>query len=82
MGEQFYLGYPALLWAVWRWRAGKGGGSPRRVPHVLALICLGSLIASAIFTRTDPALAFYLLPTRAWEMALGAFVACAHFTIG
>ncbi len=61
--EQFYIFFPlALLFFS------KFGRS--RSLTILAL--LGSLTLSIILTEQSPAGAFYLLPTRAWELLIGA----------
>lgn len=66
---QFYLILPLVLIAVWKWR-------PNRNAIAMALlagICV-SLALSIIFTPLKPSAAFYLLPTRAWEMLAGGLV--------
>ena len=66
--EQFYLLFPPLLLAVWRWR-------PRAaLPFAIALVLAGFAVSLFLMPRW-PLGAFYLLPTRIWELALGA--ACA-----
>lgn len=63
--EQFYLLLPALLFVTpARWRRGM----------VIALAGL-SFVACLIVAASDPTAAFYLLPTRAWELLIGAVVA-------
>ena len=68
--EQFYVVWPvALLLASRardRWRAITG-----------VVIGLGviSLVASLYYTKNSPIWAFYLLPTRAWELLAGAALA-------
>lgn len=66
--EQFYILYPALLLAVWRWR-----------PAAVAPVILGAVLASFLLAlglgAQHPTAAFYLLPSRAWELGLGALVA-------
>ncbi|HET7104543.1 MAG TPA: acyltransferase family protein [Terracidiphilus sp.] len=69
--EQFYILWPWLLIAlrnrvVSRWR----------FAIVLAAL-VGSLALSAIWAVSKPEAAFYLLPSRAWELALGAVLALA-----
>ena len=66
--EQFYLIFPLLLLVVARWMK-------RRVLVVLAAIIALSLIASVFVTSVAPGAAFYLLPTRAWELGAGALLA-------
>ena len=66
---QFYLLLPLVLLAVWKWRPGR--------PAVIAVMGVGllvSLILSLVVTPLRPSAAFYLLPTRAWEMLAGGMV--------
>lgn len=68
--EQFYLFWPALLLLAVR-----GGGAMRQRRRVLlavALVGAASFALSLVWTQTDAPLAFFLLPARAWELALGA----------
>ncbi|HEX9045153.1 MAG TPA: acyltransferase family protein, partial [Candidatus Limnocylindrales bacterium] len=68
--EQFYLVWPTLLGlAVWR------GGSRRRVVVVLAAVVGASLALSVWLTGVDAPVAFYSLPTRAWQLGLGGLLA-------
>ncbi len=67
--EQFYILYPlALVWLQRRGGAWMTGG----------LLAIGavSLAASIYGTYYHPAAAFYLLPTRAWELLTGGVLAC------
>lgn len=67
--EQFYLFFPPLLWAAWRWTS-------RRM--LVALIGAATLISFALAVygvAKMPLAAFYFLPFRAWELALGALLA-------
>jgi peptidoglycan/LPS O-acetylase OafA/YrhL len=72
--EQFYLVWPALLIAGMllgsRFRLRRGGAIV-----LVALVFVGSFAASLALTETSPGAAFYLLPTRAWELAAGALLA-------
>jgi peptidoglycan/LPS O-acetylase OafA/YrhL len=68
--EQFYLFWPALLLVVAR----VGGASRLRVGGVTAAVGAVSLAVSLTLTETNTPLAFFLLPARAWELALGALV--------
>jgi peptidoglycan/LPS O-acetylase OafA/YrhL len=66
--EQFYLFYPLILLLIRR-RANK---------FLRPLVLLGtalSLILSVWISYKQPAFAFYMLPTRAWELGLGAIAA-------
>jgi len=65
---QFYLVYPIILIGLFRFV----GEQKTKLALVLMAVC--SLIASAFVTNTDPVFAFYMLPTRAWEMIAGGLV--------
>ena len=65
--EQFYLLFPALMMAASRFRL-------RRLAMVLVLLA-GSLALAAVGAYVKPSASFYLLPTRAWELMLGAALA-------
>ncbi len=70
--EQFYLVWPALLiLATWR------GPSRRAAFTALAIVAVGSFATSLYLTDASAAWAFYSLPTRAWELALGGLLAVA-----
>ncbi len=68
--EQFYLFWPALLLVV----AGRGT-SIARVGVTVAVVAAISFVLSIAWTSTDAPLAFFLLPARAWELAVGAALA-------
>jgi peptidoglycan/LPS O-acetylase OafA/YrhL len=76
--EQFYLVWPALLVSVlgvWRGNAGNAkGGSSRRLKIAMLTIGAASLLACAVMTQTAPQMAFYLMPSRAWQFATGALI--------
>lgn len=79
--EQFYLLWPALILGTAWWLRHRSAGSRRgtasTLPYlvVLAVVAGGSLALSVLWTRTLPAWAFFSLPTRAWELAIGGLVA-------
>ncbi|HEX3406619.1 MAG TPA: acyltransferase family protein [Caulobacteraceae bacterium] len=63
---QFYLLYPLLLLALWRW-------APRRwLWPILAALAAGSFALALAALPHNATLSFYMLPTRAWELLLGA----------
>lgn len=66
---QFYLILPLILVAVWKWRPDR-----HSITIVLLVGLLASLALSVIITPLKPSAAFYLLPTRAWEMLTGGLV--------
>ena len=63
--EQFYLVFPLLLVALKRWPAAARS-------TVVCLLGCASSIACCWLTEHDPFAAFFLLPTRAWELLAGA----------
>ncbi|MBM3999528.1 MAG: acyltransferase [Planctomycetes bacterium] len=66
--EQFYLLYPVMLWAMRRLRK----NSMIAWLAAAALVSFGLNLAS---TFHRPVAAFYLLPTRAWELLVGGILA-------
>jgi len=66
--EQFYLLFPAVLLIALKFARSS-------TPVVLLLIGLASFAFSAWASIYKPTLAFFLLPTRVWEFALGALAA-------
>jgi peptidoglycan/LPS O-acetylase OafA/YrhL len=67
--EQFYILFPLLLWVLaWRW--------PRRTLPVIVAITAASFALNILAHRFGAGTAaFYLLPTRAWELGVGAILA-------
>jgi peptidoglycan/LPS O-acetylase OafA/YrhL len=68
--EQFYLLWPALLILATRSRRPRIGAG-----LVLTGVAIGSYLAALALTDSAPAWAFYSLPTRAWQLALGGLLA-------
>jgi peptidoglycan/LPS O-acetylase OafA/YrhL len=68
--EQFYLVWPALI-VLLTWR---GGGS-RRLIAALLIGVVASFALSMWLTDASPARAFYLLPTRVWQLGVGGLLA-------
>ncbi|MCU1668431.1 MAG: acyltransferase [Blastococcus sp.] len=75
--EQFYLFWPVLLvLAAWPARRAGGRATPVVAPAVaLALVAAGSFAVSLAWTRSSPPWAYFSLPSRAWELAVGGLVA-------
>ena len=70
--EQFYLCWPLVLWVVLR------GAHPRRRAAVaLTVLAATSFLLAQRGLVTAPAWAFFSLPTRAWQLAVGALLALA-----
>jgi peptidoglycan/LPS O-acetylase OafA/YrhL len=71
--EQFYLFWPLTLLLLRR--------RPRRYRRLLTVMMIAVAIVSFCtciwMTRTNPTGAFYLLPARMWELAIGGLIAVA-----
>jgi peptidoglycan/LPS O-acetylase OafA/YrhL len=66
--EQYYLLFPPFLMIMWR--LGKG-----RILWLMLFLTLSSLSFAQISSSHQPVADFFLLPTRAWELAIGVIVA-------
>lgn len=66
--EQYYVLFPLFLMLFWR--LGK-----RWILFTLGLVFVASLAVADWAAYAKPAAAFYLLPTRGWELLVGAFAA-------
>jgi peptidoglycan/LPS O-acetylase OafA/YrhL len=66
--EQFYVFFPLFLMLIWK--LGR-----RWVVIVLAPVFVASLLLAQWASIAEPTAAFYLLPTRGWELLIGAFAA-------
>lgn len=65
--EQFYIVFPVILLLALRlFRS--------RTTQVMLLIIAGSFLLSVYGVLKKPTFAFYMLPTRAWELALGGLI--------
>jgi peptidoglycan/LPS O-acetylase OafA/YrhL len=79
--EQFYLLWPALIigtaWLLVRRAAGTGAATRSVTPYalVLAIVAATSFVISLLWTHTWPSWAFFSLPSRAWELAVGGLIA-------
>lgn len=64
---QFYIVFPFIIWAINRF-------FPRYMFGILLALGLVSLQISNFIVKDNPDMAFYLLPTRAWELIFGGLV--------
>jgi len=62
--EQYYVVWPLLLWAAYRWRLNLGA--------MVVVLLLGSFTLMMQWPRME---AFYFLPSRFWELLLGGGLA-------
>jgi peptidoglycan/LPS O-acetylase OafA/YrhL len=65
--EQFYAIFPMFLLLLARLKI-------RRLLAPMIVLTIASLCISEWMTRVNPKLDFYLLPTRCWELGVGAIV--------
>jgi peptidoglycan/LPS O-acetylase OafA/YrhL len=70
--EQFYLIVPLLLCLVFALRF------QRRLGLILGVGVLASFLVSVYYLGRDPKGAFYLLPSRAWELGAGSLLVLAR----
>lgn len=66
--EQYYVLFPLFLMLFWKF-------GRRWILFTLGLVLFASLALAQWAAYAEPAAAFYLLPTRAWELLIGAFAA-------
>jgi peptidoglycan/LPS O-acetylase OafA/YrhL len=66
--EQFYVFFPLMIMVV-------GAYFKRRYVLWLSIAVLLSFVANVAGVLIEPSAAFYLLPTRAWEMGVGSLIA-------
>lgn len=66
--EQFYVLFPIVLMLVWR--LGR-----KRIVVLLTIVALLSLALAEYAISRKPDATFFLLPTRAWELAMGSLIA-------
>ena len=66
--EQYYLLFPIFLMITWRFKM-------RQVVLLLVIIFIASLAMAQILVVSRPEFTFFLLPTRGWELLIGAFIA-------
>ena len=74
--EQFYLFWPLVIVAIARLTRSRGDVR-RATVGTAVLLGGGSLVACILITPDRQPFAFYWLPTRAWELLVGALLAVA-----
>ena len=66
--EQFYLFWPFIIFGLYKI------GARRAVFQGVLTITLSSFLLSLFLTPREPIWSFYSLPTRAWELGVGALL--------
>jgi peptidoglycan/LPS O-acetylase OafA/YrhL len=66
--EQYYLLFPIFLMTIWRF-------GQRNIIIIFVILAAVSLASAQFAITYDPSAAFYLLPTRAWELLFGVLAA-------
>jgi peptidoglycan/LPS O-acetylase OafA/YrhL len=66
--EQFYLFWPIIVLVAYK------VGGRKNLFRAIALITVASFLFSLYLTKAEPIWAFYSLPTRAWELGVGALL--------
>jgi peptidoglycan/LPS O-acetylase OafA/YrhL len=73
--EQFYVLFPVTLLLFWRL-------GTRWLIAVVVTVAVASLALAEYWQPWDASAAFYLLPTRAWELSIGVLCALSQFKQG
>lgn len=66
--EQYYILFPLFLMLTWKL------GKPW-ILRLLAVAFVISLVGAQCLSATYPSFNFFMLPTRGWELLIGAFIA-------
>ncbi len=66
--EQFYLFWPVIVLIAFK------AGGRKRLFQIIGAITAASFLFSLYLTAAAPIWAFYSLPTRAWELGIGALL--------
>lgn len=66
--EQFYLIWPLVLLLAWRWLRGR----PTSLSVVFVVATIVGFVGCLVAVSYAPIQAYYLMPSRLWELTLGA----------
>ncbi|HEX3784240.1 MAG TPA: acyltransferase [Pseudonocardiaceae bacterium] len=73
--EQFYLVWPILILLCVRYGRRRGVSPLPAVRLAIGTLAIASIAFSVWFTRNHPAPAYFVTPTRMWELAAGGLTA-------
>ncbi|MEU4443085.1 acyltransferase family protein [Actinosynnema sp. NPDC050801] len=76
--EQFYLVIPLVLLGAAVLAARRGARPVRYAAVAVGVITVASLAFSVWYTPVDPGAAYFVTPTRMWELGLGGLAAVAQ----
>lgn len=76
--EQFYLMWPFII-LIGVGHFSRGDRTPNLASILLLTLCVSAMLSFAL-AFTSPKHAFYLMPPRSWQFALGALVAYSQAT--
>lgn len=71
--EQYYILFPFVFYMFYKYSFLR-----RNIEAILISLTILSFSANLIATHIKPLWAFYLLPTRAWELLIGCLLAANH----
>ena len=71
--EQFYLVLPVMLVCIWKY-CKSGRQLWYTVLSCLGFVFLASFVFSVVYTPINQPFCFYMLFSRAWELAIGSFI--------
>lgn len=77
--EQFYVLFPLILW--FSGLPQDRTGAVKKFSLIIGVAAIASLVSYIWLSKINPIAAFYLMPTRFWELALGAGVYLAILKI-
>ncbi|WP_051766270.1 acyltransferase family protein [Saccharothrix syringae] len=75
--EQFYLVIPLVLLGACALAARRGGRPARYAAAAVGLITVASFAFSVYYTPLDHGAAYFITPTRMWELGIGGLAAMA-----
>ena len=76
--EQFYVIFPFIFFLWYRFKDHTSRLISFSAKWILAILLIGSLVYASYETSMRPDHAFYLLPSRFWELGLGALLFKLH----
>lgn len=76
--EQFYFAMPLLVYILTSQKSRESLRYTKRLGGAMAILILVSLCVCIFLTFWMRTWAYYLMPTRAWELLVGGIVATAH----